>query len=1106
MDHPIFLAREEETHQLASLVAVYRGVMLYGDSGAGKSSLINAALLPRAKVLGFHPERLRVQPRRGQELVIERIATAEDDAEFLPSLLAPDEDSSRIVLSTEAFEERLRAACQTDRPLIVFDQFEEILTLFDEAGAAEEQQRVVELIYTLLREPLPVKLVFAFREDHLGKVKQLLAASPELVDQSLRLTPPSVEALPTIIRGPFERHPGHFQRELSPEVAEHLREALAVHFGAGDLSLSEVQTVCLRLWQADDPDAMLAERGVQGVLEDYLGEALDAFPDDLRGAAIALLSQMVTSAGTRNVMSAEDLMQRVLDEDDDIPRPLLEQALERLESESRLVRRERRRDLFLYEITSEFLLPWIRRRRDEFRGELERQRERRRIHRLLATVGVLLLFGAVVGGLAVWALKQRSNAEREADTASALALASSAEAQLETRPDISLELALAAHKFGGDRAEVRNSMIGALASARRSGAVGMLHGHTSAVRSVAFARDGQTLISASDDRAVRRWDARTKKPLGEPLAIRPSPFSISLGPDGRTVASSSFDDDSIRFWDARTGEQLGKRLKGQTATNLAFSRNGRILASAGFETSTITDSIRLWDVRGHRLLGRFRSPTEFISDQAFSPSGRILATGGDDDVIRLWDVRARRQIGRPLKGHNGDVYSVEFSRDGRRLVSVGGDDAVRIWDVRSHRQLGSSLPNKKAAVATFSPDGRMVASTGDKTVRLWDARTHRQIVAPLTGHTETVSDVAFSPDGRTLASGSVDRVIRLWDIRAEVERGRRIPALAPDSVRVAFSRDGETLASTSDGEPVRLWDVATRRELEPPLAGHRGSVIDMAFSPDGETFGSAGLEDNKIRLWDLDSHEQIDRTLTGHSATALAFSPDGERFVSAGAETESFEQEIWLWDVDTRARVARIPNASDYVYDLAFRRGGRIVASADDDMLIRLWDLHTEKQIRPALRGHTGSVYIVAFSPDGRMLASGGDDTIRLWDVRTHREIEPPLSGHTGSVYDLAFSRNGRTLASVGDDRVIRLWDVRAHRQLGRPLEGHRGTVSGVSFSSDGRTLNTVGGSTIQVWEKIFWRNFDQLRTEVCKLVGGSLSRAEWTQFAPGIDYQKTCP
>jgi hypothetical protein len=315
VDHAIFFAREEETGRLASLVAVYRGVMLYGESGAGKSSLVNAGLLPEATRLGFQPERVRVQPRTGEEFVVERIAIADDETGLLPSLLAPDDDSSRIVLSTEAFEQRVRAVCENHRPLIVFDQFEEILSLFEEAGADETRQRIVELIVTLLRGPLPVKLLFAFREDYLGKVKQLLAACPELVDQALRLAPPAGNALSTIIRGPFERYPGHFGRELSPGLAERLRTALAERFGAGDLSLSEVQTVCLRLWQVDQPEALLAAKGVQGLLEDYLGEALDAFPPDLRGAAIALLGHMVTSAGTRNVMSAEDLVQRVREDE-----------------------------------------------------------------------------------------------------------------------------------------------------------------------------------------------------------------------------------------------------------------------------------------------------------------------------------------------------------------------------------------------------------------------------------------------------------------------------------------------------------------------------------------------------------------------------------------------------------------------------------------------------------------------------------------------------------------------------------------------------------------------------------------------------------------------
>jgi hypothetical protein len=392
-------------------VTVYRGVMLYGESGVGKSSLINAGLIPEAQRLGFHPERLRVQPRAGEELVLQRIATAGDDVGLLPSLLAPEHDSSsRIVLSTNVLEERLGDACTSHRPLIVFDQFEEIVTLFEEAGAGEARQRLVELIVRLLRGPLPVKLLFAFRQDYLSKVKQLLAACPELVDQALLLTPPAADTLPTIIRGPFESYPGQFARELSPDLAERLRTALAERFSAGDLSLSEVQTVCLRLWQADEPEALLAAKGVQGLLEDYVGEALEAFPPDLRGAAIAVLGQMLTSAGTRNVMSAEDLIQRVR-EDEDIPPPLLQEALERLESESRLVRRERRRDLYLYEITSEFLVPWISGRRDEFRREQDRRRYRRRLRVLGALAGVVVL---VVAALALRAEQQANEATSEA--------------------------------------------------------------------------------------------------------------------------------------------------------------------------------------------------------------------------------------------------------------------------------------------------------------------------------------------------------------------------------------------------------------------------------------------------------------------------------------------------------------------------------------------------------------------------------------------------------------------------------------------------------------------------------------------------------------------
>ncbi|HEX8158199.1 MAG TPA: hypothetical protein VF526_12515, partial [Solirubrobacteraceae bacterium] len=205
-DHAIFFAREEEAQLLASLVAVHRGVFLYGDSGSGKSSLVNAGLLPQARRIGLQPVLVRVQPRAGEELVIEQISICDDSDGVLPCVLAPESDGgSRVVLSVAQFEERVRGASPEQRPLIVFDQFEEILTLFEDESAIASRQALAEMIVRLLREPLPVKLLFSFREDYLGRVKQLLGAQPKLVDQALRIGPPSADALVTIIRGPFER-------------------------------------------------------------------------------------------------------------------------------------------------------------------------------------------------------------------------------------------------------------------------------------------------------------------------------------------------------------------------------------------------------------------------------------------------------------------------------------------------------------------------------------------------------------------------------------------------------------------------------------------------------------------------------------------------------------------------------------------------------------------------------------------------------------------------------------------------------------------------------------------------------------------------------------
>jgi len=617
------------------------------------------------------------------------------------------------------------------------------------------------MIVGLLREPLAVKLLFAFREDYLGRVKQLLAARPELVDQALRLGPPAADALTTIIRGPFERFPGRYQRELDQSLAKRLGAALAQRFGSGEVSLSEVQTVCLRLWRSADPGELLAREGVQGLLEDDLGEALDTFAPDLRAAAIALLSEMVTAAGTRNVVSAQDLRQRLIDEHHDISASLFDEALKRLERDSKLVRRERRRDLDLYEITSEFLVPWISQRRDELRHAQERRRERRRLRIIASIAAALVILATVVAAIVIGqqaeAQRERAKAELQASNATSLALAASSVEPLTTRPDVSLALAFEAYRER-PLPEAHAATIRALLAARRSGLRTVLTGHTSAVSAVAFSPDGKTLASASDDRTVGLWSVATHKSLGRLSGHTNTVRAVAFSPDGKTLASAS-DDDTVRLWSVATRKSLG-RLSGHTegVEGVAFSPDGTTLAGGSSDRT-----VRLWSVATHKSLRRLSGHTGPISAVAFSPDGKTLASASSDETVRLWNVANHKSLGR-LSGHTGPISAVAFSPDGKTLASASYDRTVRLWSVATHRSLGrlSGHTGPISAVA-FSPDGKTLAGARyDRTVGLWSVAT-RKSLGRLSGHTSAVSAVAFSPDGKTLASASYDRTVRLWN-------------------------------------------------------------------------------------------------------------------------------------------------------------------------------------------------------------------------------------------------------------------------------------------------------------------------------------------------------
>jgi WD40 repeat protein len=445
----------------------------------------------------------------------------------------------------------------------------------------------------------------------------------------------------------------------------------------------------------------------------------------------------------------------------------------------------------------------------------------------------------------------------------------------------------------------------------------------------------------------------------------------------------------------------------------------------------------------------------------------FIAIRASQNANQQRDIAVSRQLIRESE----DLGSV--NPETARLKSLAAWRIHPSPDTRQAMLAAASLPG--LAVLTghtdevysvaFSADGKTLASgSNDHSVRLWDVASHRQIGSPLTGHTGQVHSVVFSPDGKTLATGSWDHSLRLWDVASHRQLGLPLTGHTNWVYSVAFSPDGKTLASGSADHSVRLWDVASHRQIGSPLTGHTDWVVSVAFSPDGKTLAS-GSADHSVRLWDVAKHRQLGSPLTGHTDIVewVVFSPGGKTLASG-----SDDHSVRLWNVASHRQVgSSLISRNSAVYSVAFSRDGKTLASGGLDQSVRLWDVASHRQLGLPLTGHTEAVSSVTFSPDDKTLASGSNDhSVRLWDVASHRQLGPPLTGHTEAVSSVAFGPDGTTVASGSDDHSVRLWDVASHRQLGPPLTGHTDEINSVAFSPDGKTLASGSADkSVRLWD-----------------------------------------
>ncbi|WP_430013942.1 hypothetical protein ACQY1Y_02925 [Microcystis ichthyoblabe FBCC-A1114] len=1116
-DKDRFFGRDNWIVELTDYLKQKNVLLLLGASGSGKSSLVQAGLIPKLKD-NFGANKL---------VNLTFVPDVNPFESFYGCLLANRYKQYQAKLAQAVKEDTLIKVVEglknnSDLWFIFIDQFEE---LFTRTPNTERDIFIKSLIKLIEKNDSLVKIVMTIRADFLDKLSPYPSLGKIHDQYSKMLTDMDESELRLAIAEPAARNGVIFEKGLINQIIADFYEQ------AGSLPL--LQYTLDLLWEKDHIQERILNiktyqeiGGVTGALEKQADKIYSQFNEQQRKAAEEIFLELISLEGKEAVsrradkssFEQEEMQREVLyqlidnrllvskGEDGKATVEVAHEALLRSwkvlqnlirEKEEIIVLRSRlyadakqwddlqKQDAVkasselwggsklakIVEFQKNNSLPNLEALAIEFikasisQAERQKNEKIRTARRITAVSLVAVIISSSLGWMA-WQKTQQA----ELNLAHSRGFSSVSLFNEHKELEAFVEAIKAGKTLQNQHAYDRVVMNTLQKLLNRKSEHNRLLGHNMRVTSVSFSRDGRTLASGSRDNTIKLWNIRTGKEIRTLQGHNSRVSSVSFSRDGKTLASGS-DDKTIKLWNVETGQEI-RTFKGHNSRvfSVSFSRDGKTLAS-GSDDKTI----KLWNVETGQEIRTFKGHNSIVYSVSFSRDGKTLASGSDDKTIKLWNVETGQEI-RTFKGHNGSVFSVSFSPDGKTLATSSGDNTIKLWNVETGQEIRTlSGHNSFVRSVSFSSDGKTLATgSGDKTIKLWNIETGQEI-RTLSGHNSFVRSVSFSSDGKTLATGSGDKTIKLWNIETGQEirtfKGHNKPISS-----VSFSSNGKTLATGSDDKTIKLWNGSTGQAIR-TLKGHNGSVFSVNFSSDGKTLAT-GSDDKTIKLWNVETGQEI-RTLQGHNkpVTSVSFSRDGRTLASG-----SWDNTIKLWDIETGQEIRTLSGHNGYVYSVSFSPDGKTLATGSGDKTIKLWNVETGQAIR-TLKGHNGSVFSVNFSSDGKTLATGSDDkTIKLWNGSTGQAIRT-LSGDNSIVFSVNFSSDGKTLATGSDDKTIKLWNVETGKEI-HTLTGHDRSVTSVSFSPDGKTLASGSwDNTIKLWNGSNGWDLDALMGRSCDWV-----------------------